>query len=752
MQIVLIITISLIVINFLLLFFSSGKVINKDKTRKTENLFKMKPPKNNLFLKSNAKKNVAVIALLLLALNTFSCKEKIEEHQLVLFNFESESETKFVKPQDATFQLITTESNNHIQVNNGFTIKETGVKLLSPENKPWDLSSYFQVKADVSNVGDEEMQVELFVGNDPDGLLRWYCSDYIDLLPGESKTISVNLAWTSWIHKPQIEVNGLRGVPGKIKADLTKVTELTFCSRYATQPNQFTIDNVRAVGKYEERSPENFFPFVDQFGQYKHDDWKDKMHSNNELNEKAKSELAYLESSKGPDNIGKFGGWTAGPKLKATGFFRAEKKDGKWWIVDPEGYLFWTAGLNCLSSGAVNTGISYRENYFTDLPEKESKLGQFYREETIVAAHGFYKGKLPYDTYNFYEANLYRKFGEDWLSKFQDVTHKRIKDWGMNTIGFMSDFGATRQSKTPYVGSIWINNTPKIEGSKGFWGKFHDVFDPNFRIAVRTSVENQKEGANDPYCIGYFIDNELSWGLLGSLSIGTLSSHETQPAKIEFINDLKLKYSKIENLNTIWETTHESWNELFQSTTPPNQQKAKVDLVNFYRKIADTYFKIIKEEQKRVAPNQNYLGCRFAWANNDVILTAASKYIDIMSFNKYEYSIENFNLPEGVDKPVMIGEFHFGALDRGSLHIGIKVAKNQAERGQMYQDYIQGALRHPNIVGAHWFQYIDEPITGRFDGENYNVGFVDVCDNPFEELIDKVKETTYSMYEYRTKN
>ena len=155
---------------------------------------------------------------------------------------------------------------------------------------------------------------------------------------------------------------------------------------------------------------------------------------------------------------------------------------------------------------------------------------------------------------------------------------------------------------------------------------------------------------------------------------------------------------------------------------------------------------------KKIAPNQNYLGCRFAWANNDVVLTAASKYLDIMSFNKYEYSIEDFSLPKGIDKPVMIGEFHFGALDKGSFHVGIKKAENQAERGELFKNYIQGALRHPNIVGAHWFQYLDEPNTGRFDGENYNVGFIDICDNPYFDLIKKVKETTYTMYDYRNKN
>ncbi|MGB5668043.1 MAG: beta-galactosidase [Maribacter sp.] len=696
-----------------------------------------------------ARNHILIVSFI--AFISFSGCNKENNDTLVLFDFEEGFDYSLVKSQDATYELINDNGNTLIKVTNGFTIREPGVKLVSSKENPWNLDGYYQIQADVSNTGDEFIQVELFVGNDPDGLVRWYCSDYVDLDPGESKTITIDLAWTPYVFDPQIEVNGMRGVPGKIKTNISKVQEMTFCSRYATQENQFTIDNVRAMGKLEIRDPAGFFPFIDEFGQFKHKDWMNKVHSEEEIKEMASMELEHLSKSDGPENIAKYGGWTAGPNLEATGFFRTEKVDGKWWMVDPEGYLFWTAGLNCVASDAVFTGITHREKYFDFLPEKDSKLAQFYGEGTF-ASHGFYKDKLPYDTYNFYQSNLYRKYGDDWLQKFQEMAHLRIKDWGMNTIGFVSDFGVTRQHKTPYVGSVWIHNEQKIEGSEGFWGKFHDVFDPKFREAVRTSMESQKEGAGDPWCIGYFVDNELSWGQLGSLAAGTLRSPATQSAKIEFVNDLKSKYQQIENLNQKWKTNHDSWESLLTTTETPDEKLAKEDMITFYRKIAETYFRIINEELKRIAPSQNYLGCRFAWANNDVVLTAASKYLDVMSFNKYEYSVESLSLPEGLDKPVMIGEFHFGALDRGSFHVGVKKANSQSERGQFYQNYVQGALRNPLIVGAHWFQYLDEPNTGRFDGENYNVGFVDICDNPYEELIEKVKETTYSMYEYRRNN
>ena len=94
----------------------------------------------------------------------------------------------------------------------------------------------------------------------------------------------------------------------------------------------------------------------------------------------------------------------------------------------------------------------------------------------------------------------------------------------------------------------------------------------------------------------------------------------------------------------------------------------------------------------------------------------------------------------------MVGEFHFGALDRGLFHTGLVPMENQQMRAQTYKDYVIGALRHPQFVGCHWFQYRDEPVTGRsWDGENYQVGFVDVADTPYKKLVDAARETGYHL-------
>ena len=96
---------------------------------------------------------------------------------------------------------------------------------------------------------------------------------------------------------------------------------------------------------------------------------------------------------------------------------------------------------------------------------------------------------------------------------------------------------------------------------------------------------------------------------------------------------------------------------------------------------------------------------------------------------------------ERCNKPVIIGEFHFGALDRGLLGTGLRGVATQQQRGAAYRNYVEAAAAHPAIVGTHYFQLNDQHALGRFDGECWNIGFVDVCLKPYEELGDAARVT-----------
>lgn len=185
------------------------------------------------------------------------------------------------------------------------------------------------------------------------------------------------------------------------------------------------------------------------------------------------------------------------------------------------------------------------------------------------------------------------------------------------------------------------------------------------------------------------------------------------------------------------------------STETPDQVKAWDDLQLFYQKIVQTYFSTVKNELQKVAPKALYLGCRLAWANSDTVIHTAAEYTDVISMNKYQYNVTDVGLPEGVDRPILIGEFHFGSLDRGALHLGVVEASSQSERAELYTEYVNSALLNPYIIGTHWFQYAEQPPTGRGDGENYNVGIVDLADKPFPELVKSIREVGDRMYIFR---
>lgn len=242
--------------------------------------------------------------------------------------------------------------------------------------------------------------------------------------------------------------------------------------------------------------------------------------------------------------------------------------------------------------------------------------------------------------------------------------------------------------------------------------------------------------------------NELGWGDETSLAIGALKSPADQPVKVAFVDDLKAKYESINKLNNVWGSEYMSWQGLIESTDTPDKTKAHKDLKAFYKTIADKYFTTIRDELKSVAPNQLYMGCRFAWVNDTAAISAA-QHCDIICYNRYHYSVADLKLPGDIDKPIIIGEFHFGALDRGMFHTGLKATANQDDRAAKYKSYVEGALKNEYIVGTHWFQYKDQATTGRGDGENYQIGFVDICDKPYPEIVEAARQIGKTMYEYR---
>jgi hypothetical protein len=643
----------------------------------------------------------------------------------------------------ATAVTLSPATSAVLRVTTHANAKWPGVTI-RPEHEIWDFSRSMKLLVHLRNPGDEPLEMHVRVD---DAKREQVAHAKCNIAPHSTDVVEVRLNPLPFRLSHPLKLIGLRGGPGvREEIDTAHIKRLIVFP--AKSPKSQTYELLRietlGAGSIQTLDADKFLPFVDEFGQFKHGEWPGKLHGANEFAARLKAEDADLAAHPTPADRDSYGGWAAGPKLEATGFFRTTKHDGRWWLVDPDGRLFWSQGMDCVRSGA-ETPLTGRENYFSWLPPHTGDFGSFYAKRGRASV-GYYKDVARYEAFNFLGANLLRKYGAQWSELDVDRAHRRLASWGYNTVGNWSEWAVVSKRRTPYVGTVSARSPP-IAGSHGYWGQFPDPFHPDFAPALRKALEKDKS-VGEKWCLGVFIHNELAWGSETSLAEATLQSPADQPAKKEFLADLAKKYGDIARLNAAWGTKHISWDALRAAQAAPDAKRAKEDLAAFYTRIAEKYFEVCRAESKRAAPHQLYLGCRFAWKNERAV-RAAAKFCDVISFNRYDYSVANDKLPEGVDLPMIIGEYHFGALDRGLFHTGLKATKNQDDRAAKYRAYLEGALRHPNFVGAHWFEYRDEPLSGRFDGENYQIGFVDVCDNPYPETIAAAREIGAKLYTLR---
>ena len=176
---------------------------------------------------------------------------------------------------------------------------------------------------------------------------------------------------------------------------------------------------------------------------------------------------------------------------------------------------------------------------------------------------------------------------------------------------------------------------------------------------------------------------------------------------------------------------------------------AREDLREFSAVLTERYMRIPAEACRAVDPNHMILGMRWAWIS-DPALVSGWDCFDVFSINCYAVdptsAIERVR-ELGVDLPVMIGEFHFGALDGGLTATGLEGVATQEERGKAYRYYLERAAAHPMSVGCHWFQCYDQFALGRFDGENYNIGLFDITLRPHEAMRRAALRTAEEIYQ-----
>ncbi len=634
-----------------------------------------------------------------------------------------------------------------------------GINFNPQESDYFNLGDHAVIAMDIENLSPYPAFIDAQVDNDgADGNVKCNKSGFA-LNRGEKATFRIRVPRNN-IARDDVYVRGMLdafdGTAGPHNLDPSKIKRIKLYLKEPPKEFQFAVSNLRFEERYEPpadavRLPQTFYPCIDRFGQYKHRRWPGKIASEADLFSAIAAEDADLAAPP-PLTAGRtiYGGWADGPTLPATGHFYPARHEGKWYLVDPTGKLFWSLGIDSIYL-SNDTALDFRRDYFEWLPaENDPQFGRFYGRQNNPVARYYKKLGIKPRTFDFYGANLLRKYGEGYQDVFVERTARRIPSWGFNTLGNWSWERVLQASRLPYVAQV-NPDAPKVEGDDGFWYKFWEVYDPRFEQGIEARLRNDYAYAlEDPFCIGFFVDNEISWGGATGLSRSILRSPASQPSKIAFAAKLKEKYGSVEKLNVAWNSDYASWQQFLQRTTPPDEKFAGDDMRAFNEEVVDRYFRLCRDAVKRAAPNKLYLGSRFAYGGHPVAVRHAAKYADVMSFNHYLYGVGNIELPEGVDKPVIIGEFHFGTINNGPACPGLRPVADQRERARAITRYVESALYHPAIVGAHYFKYADQATTGRsMDDENMQIGFVSITDTPYPEVIGATRALQRDLYRIR---
>jgi hypothetical protein len=380
------------------------------------------------------------------------------------------------------------------------------------------------------------------------------------------------------------------------------------------------------------------------------------------------------------------------------------QRDGETeWLVRPNGARFFSLGVCCVTQGAS-------------------------RKEFDPANPGYAAWKY------YADSNLWAR-----------ATLARLKAWGFTTAAGWSDIDALRACDDADVAFTPVLHIGSTAGAP-WW----DMWDP--KIVNRMDEVAAKQILalrDDPRVIGYYSDNEIGWwnAILFKM---TLEQAPTSGQRQRLVQLLRQTYRN-------------DWFELLRDFDPApdvsNWDELERHGILFLRAggngiqaerrflgiVAERYYSLVHEIIRKYDQRALILGDRYQSFYYPEVARAGARYVDAVSSNL------NANWNDGLfarfyldtlhrltGKPVVIGEFYLAAAQNRSGNknsYGIyPVVNTQKERAIGFRNTLEGLLKLPYVIGADWFQYHDQPTHGRFDGENFNFGLVDIEDRPYEPL------------------
>ena len=498
-------------------------------------------------------------------------------------------------------------------------------------------------------------------------------------------------------------------------------------------------------------------PLVDELGQSRVHAWSTRTAAPADMVARLRASNESSGTARWPGDYSRWGGW-AGQCVEATGFFHTHHDGTRWWLVDPDGYLFWSSGVDCLHPSIdhetrVRTRDMDLSSALTWLPDEQGRFAAAYGRNPWHRADDW--------EFNFVAANFIRAFGADhWYERWCAMAIAESRRIGFNTAGDWSDERAASRARFPYTRPLELGwraaKTPMCVGG------VPDVFHPAFEQDLAAFAEPLRETADDPAMIGYFLLNEPGWhfgdGFVSpaeEMLRGRVRS-ETRRALAAYLRE---RYGTDAGLAEAWGcridfdvVAGEAWMEPFSEVARRDLQAFSTILL---RRICDGMTRACR----RVDANHLNLGVRW-WTFPPSWALAAMGGFDVISFNYYLPTVGRVHygrddeeagiaeLCEQLDKPMLVGEWHFGSLDAGLASAGLMGVANEGGRGKAFRVYLEQAAALPWCVGAHWFNFYDRPVLySSGSNENYHIGLLDITHRRHEELCRAARVSHERLYE-----
>lgn len=412
------------------------------------------------------------------------------------------------------------------------------------------------------------------------------------------------------------------------------------------------------------------------------------------------ADLPTVAAAPADTGLNQFGG-RADRRVRATGFFRVERVDGRWWLVDPEGGL----GLN---RSIVSVSPLRTPGAAAALERKFGSDAQWAAETAaLLHAHGF-----------------------NGLGAWTDLARLRAapRKLAYTTIwNFMSSYGKRR------------GGTYQLPGHTGYPQNAIFVFDPGFAAFCREHAQQLAATKHDPWLLGHFTDNELP------LRREALANFLSLPAA-----DPGYRAAR-----TFLEARH--------GPTASVAQITEADRQDFLALVVDRYLDLVTRAIREVDPNHLVLGSRFhgAQVRFPETFRVAGKYLEVVAVNYYHAWTADAALmamwERESGRPFLITEWYAKGMDvPGLANVSGAgwVVKTQADRGRFYENFTLSLLESRACVGWHWFKYMDnDPEDTKADPSNRdsNKGIVSNRFEPYGPLLEAMKrinERTFGLIEH----